>query len=166
MLIPIPCTYYALSPVWLLAKRLCKLLLFTRFPPLLTFSWQWRQVALVMSTVSITKCFQTLLFLLSAISLYMNMCSQLVIINLWKKVTIPVKINGIGTNTDANISGTLKFMHVRYLYSVPHSFCFCLFFSIFSSLIYFSYHYPFHQHFLLLLVFLLLELFQRLVLHF
>ena len=82
------------------------------------------------------------------------------------KVTIPVKINGIGTNTDANISGTLKFMHVRYLYSVPHSFCFCLFFSIFSSLIYFFYHYPFHQHFLLLLVFLLLELFQRLVLHF
>ena len=45
-----------ISPAWLLAKRLCKLLLFTRFPPLLMLSWQWRQVALVMSTVLITKC--------------------------------------------------------------------------------------------------------------
>ena len=54
------------SSEWLLGKCLRKLLVLNSlliFPPLLMLSWQWRQVALVMSTVLITKCFHTLPFL-------------------------------------------------------------------------------------------------------
>ena len=85
--------------------------------PLLMLSWLWRQVALVTSTVSVTKCLPDT-SLLSAIVLYINTCIQLDIY-LWIKLTysgvifptlIPVKINSIGidTDTDAGISGILS----------------------------------------------------------
>ena len=62
--------------------------------------------------------------LLSAFVLYMNTCSQLVIINLWIKLTILrflaililVKINSIRTDTDADIGGTLTCLKFLLLF--------------------------------------------------